>query len=77
MPKLYLLGIVIDIWNENHKLLSIEPPTLTQKNSNLRYKISFRYYDRTDGKSKRKTIRFGKKYQKYFIDDGDHSTRKN
>ena len=66
-----------DNWTENHKLLSIEPPLLlNQKNTNLRFKISFRYHDPSDGKSKRKTIRFGKKNQKYFVDDGDHTSRK-
>lgn len=68
-----------ELWTEEHKLLSIDPPSSLSDNAkitNLRYKISFRYFDPPSRRIKRKTIRFGKTDQEYFIDNGDTYKRK-
>lgn len=56
-------------WNPNYKLLKIETPqTLNSGRKRFCVKI---YFNDDKNKKKTKTIRFGDKSQRDFIDDGD------
>ncbi len=56
-----------ELWTKDYKFISIDPP---QENTQgiYRYSISFKFKDPTDGKIKKKSIKFGKKDVKYLID---------
>ena len=64
-----------DKWSELHQIISIDPPT-SNTNGKLRYKINFRFIDPNNGRTKRKTVRFAKKNESYYIDNGDEGLRK-
>ena len=54
-------------WTRDYKFVSIDPPS-ELPSGNLRYQVSFKYFDPNDKKTKKKTLRFGKRGVQYFID---------
>lgn len=56
-----------ELWTKDYKFVSIDPP-LENNEGIHRYSVTFKYRDPTDGKTKKKSIKFGKKDVKYLID---------
>ena len=64
------------MWSEGSKFVSIDPPITLPETEKSRFKISFKYYDPRDQKTKKKTMCFGKQDVEYLIDHGDDQKTK-
>lgn len=62
-------------WTREHKLVAIDPPIET-KDGPCRYSVSFKYYDPTDKKIKKRTTKFGDKNKEYYVNHGDDNLNK-
>lgn len=64
------------MWTKDSHFVSIDPPIALPDGERSRYKISFKYFDPIDKKTKKKTMNFGKQGVEYYVDHGNEDKNK-